>query len=64
MIIYVYLCFIKGNDSSSRLRKAGVSSFGPFSLFLFSQFLPVSLTLSPYVVLRISQMHRMGSGVK
>ena len=46
------------------LRRAGVSSFGPFSVFLFSLFLPVSQTLSPYVVLCISQMNQTVSRVK
>lgn len=64
MSIYVYLCFIKAKGSSSRLKNASVSSFGQFSLFLFSQFLPVSPTLSPYVVLCMSQMHQTGEGVK
>lgn len=34
------------------------------SLFLFSLFLFVSFTLSPYVVLCISQMNQTGYGVK
>lgn len=41
-------------------RVSAVLARPPFSMFLFSLFLSVSLTLSPYVVLCISQMNQTG----